>query len=64
MAGWTIKCPNCGWLVWRSSIADTLENYYVPARPRIEQSTIACPHCGTQHAYIQLELLYEGSPPL
>jgi predicted RNA-binding Zn-ribbon protein involved in translation (DUF1610 family) len=59
MADWVIKCVNCGWMVWKSAIADTLENYFMPARPRIEVTTITCPHCGTQHAYTKQEMRYE-----
>jgi predicted RNA-binding Zn-ribbon protein involved in translation (DUF1610 family) len=63
MAGWIIKCPECGWLVWRSSAADNRDNFYIPARPSIEKAIITCPHCDAQYPFIQLELLYESSLP-
>jgi hypothetical protein len=59
MAGWIIKCPDCGWLVWHSSAADDRDNFYIPARPSIEKAIITCPHCDAQYPYIQMELLYE-----
>jgi predicted RNA-binding Zn-ribbon protein involved in translation (DUF1610 family) len=60
MARWVFECSNCGSAIHHSSIPDTLESFYFPARPIIdvEGASMTCPDCGVTDIYSQEQLRF------
>jgi transcription elongation factor Elf1 len=62
MASWVLGCKNCAQHFEHSAISDTLENFYLSARPKIaaEGESFKCPHCGHATTYFASELIYRS----
>jgi hypothetical protein len=62
MANWELKCEQCGRSFTFAEIEDTLENYYLPARPNFpnEGLSLECPHCLTKFTYFRNDLAYRA----
>jgi predicted RNA-binding Zn-ribbon protein involved in translation (DUF1610 family) len=60
MARWIFECKKCGFSIHRSTIPDTLENFYYPTRPSISEEGVCveCPDCGTKAVYKREHLRY------
>jgi hypothetical protein len=58
---WGLACKGCGQLFKHSEIEDTLENRFLPLRPRLplEGATSECPSCKAKFSYATYELRYQ-----
>lgn len=61
MANWTLTCKRCSRAFKHSQIKDTLENYFMPAKPDVPAggAECECPHCGAKFRYQKDDLTYQ-----
>ncbi len=62
MSNWGLKCRECGHSFTFAEIEDTLENYFLPARPQFPEEGLLreCPYCLTKVTYFRNELTYRA----
>ncbi len=62
MSNWALKCKQCGSPFTFAEIEDTLENYFLPARPVLPKEGLLqeCPSCLTKLSYLSTELIYRA----
>ena len=62
MASWALRCPNCHSMFTHAPVEDTLENFYIPAKPTfpVGGKSLDCPHCGHTHRYQEIDLIYQA----
>jgi hypothetical protein len=58
MASWVLECVNCN---IRPSKKDSIENYFLPAKPVFPDGgqSMSCPHCGHSAMYQASDLRYQ-----
>ena len=60
MANWGLICKGCGQTFTYSRISETLEDYFLPAKPEIAPKGVEreCPNCKEKFLYTRNELTY------
>jgi endogenous inhibitor of DNA gyrase (YacG/DUF329 family) len=61
MASWNVTCPHCAKEFEHSPIEDTLENYFLPEKPKVplEGQSLVCKNCGKESVYEWSNLTYQ-----
>ena len=62
MAWWVLKCKNCEQTFTHSRISEAIEDYFIPAKPKLpaKGSEQVCPHCKTKAIYHADDLTYQS----
>lgn len=60
MASWVLKCADCKQNLARFAIEDTLESYFLPAKPSFPEGgkKFECPNCGHKATYQRSDVNY------
>ena len=60
MATWALTCENCNQELTKFALAETLENFFFPAKPDFPQGgkEFECLKCGHKAVYMQTDLAY------